>query len=73
MRSVVGSEWPVGRPAADGAGAVRRAPKIRSTCSWPVRPRPPTLATTAPVGGYSTYGDPRLRRVSLSVRARFGG
>lgn len=34
---------------------------------------PPTLATAGSAGGYSTYGDPRLRRVSLSVRARFGG
>lgn len=33
--------------------------------------RPPVLATTSPTGGYSTYGDPRLRRFSLILRKHF--
>ncbi len=32
---------------------------------------PPTLATFVPSGGYSFFGDPRLRRYSISVRKRF--
>ncbi len=34
---------------------------------------PPILASTDPTSaGYSTYGDPRLRRYSLSIRKSFG-
>jgi outer membrane receptor protein involved in Fe transport len=34
---------------------------------------PPILASTVPVpAGYSTYGDPRMRRYSISVRKNFG-
>jgi outer membrane receptor protein involved in Fe transport len=34
---------------------------------------PPILASTSPIAaGYSTYGDPRLRRYSLSFRKSFG-
>ena len=34
---------------------------------------PPILASTSPVSsGYSTYGDPRLRRYSISFRKNFG-
>lgn len=32
---------------------------------------PPILATTATTGGYSTYGDPRLRRFVLTFRKSF--
>lgn len=32
---------------------------------------PPILATASTGGGYSTYGDPRLRRYTLSARVRF--
>lgn len=32
---------------------------------------PPILASTGTTGGYSTYGDPRLRRFSISVRKHF--
>ncbi len=32
---------------------------------------PPILATTDSTGGYSTYGDPRLRRYSIAVRKSF--
>jgi outer membrane receptor protein involved in Fe transport len=32
---------------------------------------PPLQAVTAPSGGYSYYGDPRLRRYSISVRKSF--
>ena len=32
---------------------------------------PPIVATVAPFGGYSTYGDPRLRRYSILLRKRF--
>ena len=32
---------------------------------------PPILATSSGLGGYSTYGDPRLRRYSLNIRKRF--
>ena len=32
---------------------------------------PPIIATSASVGGYSTYGDPRLRRFSVSWLKRF--
>ncbi len=34
---------------------------------------PPIIASSAAFGGYSFYGDPRLRRFSLSVRKSFGG
>jgi outer membrane receptor protein involved in Fe transport len=33
--------------------------------------RPPTIAETFATGGYSPYGDPRLRRFSISVRKGF--
>jgi hypothetical protein len=33
--------------------------------------RPPTIATTSATGGYSPYGDPRLRRFSISLRKGF--
>jgi hypothetical protein len=37
-------------------------------------PPPPILASTNPAAaGYSTYGDPRLRRYSISLRKSFGG
>jgi len=32
---------------------------------------PPILATLATTGGYSTYGDPRLRRYSIALSKRF--
>lgn len=32
---------------------------------------PPIVATTATVGGYSTFADPRLRRYSINLRKRF--
>ncbi len=33
--------------------------------------KPPTLATTGTIGGYSNYADPRLRRYTISVRKSF--
>lgn len=33
---------------------------------------PPIIATDGSAAGYSTYGDPRLRRFSLGIRKRFG-
>jgi outer membrane receptor protein involved in Fe transport len=32
---------------------------------------PPIIATTSSLGGYSTYGDPRLRRFSIVVQKHF--
>lgn len=40
MSSAVGAEWPLGSAAGE-AEALRSAPKIRSTCSWPASPSPP--------------------------------
>jgi hypothetical protein len=50
----------------------RPTAKIRSASRTCSDTSPPIIASTAATSaGYSTYGDPRLRRYSISIKKNF--